>query len=704
MVSFDQKKDIDAILFDLETQTNLKFNRLDGHFITVSSASNAFSLQELDEIIVSNYLTSGLDKSKSGTIIIKPEQFGILPGLIEPDVLQTIQALPGVLSIDETVSNINVRGGTHDQNLILYDGIKMYQSGHFFGLISAFNPYLTKNVAVIKNGTSAKYGDGVSSVIDMQLSNETDDPFNAQIGINMISLDGFVVIPLATKTQLQLATRRSISDIINTPTYNQYYKRVFQDSDVSNTETSISDNQTFRFSDISLKLLHDIGTKNKLRFTLLNVFNQLDFEEFDPNNTVTQNTTSQLNQQNRASGLQYQRIWNTKLNTSIHAYYSNYDLKSSDFSAANNQRLIQENEVINNGVKVDGSYSLNSSLSVIGGFQFDEVGISNLEELNSPFLSRDNKRVLRTYSTYAESIFNSKNKNTTVKLGLRHNYFSKFNLINLEPRVYLSQLLFKHFTAELSGELKSQTTSQLIDLQNDFLGIEKRRWVLANNTTIPIIKSKQASLGLTYNKNKLLISAEGYYKQVDGITTRSQGFQNQYQFINVIGNYNVSGIDLLVNKQLDAFSTWLSYSYSTNTYTFEGLNNNEAFANNADIQHVVNFGSTYTLDRLKLALGVNWHSGRPFTKPDTNNPITGNIINYQAPNSSRLDDYLRADFSSTYQFKLGKNNAAVGVSVWNILNKKNTINTYYRIDNDSVNKVENVSLGLTPNASFRLRF
>lgn len=60
-------------------------------------------------------------------------EFGILPGLIEPDILQTVQALPGIKSIDETVSDINVRGGTNDQNLILWNGIKMYQSGHFLG-------------------------------------------------------------------------------------------------------------------------------------------------------------------------------------------------------------------------------------------------------------------------------------------------------------------------------------------------------------------------------------------------------------------------------------------------------------------------------------------------------------------------------------------------------------------------------------------
>ncbi len=703
MVDFDQQDNLDNILSKLQLQTSLKFNRLDDHFITVTGSVSNFTFQKLDEITISSYLTSGISKNKSGHITITPKSFEILPGLIEPDILQTIQAIPGVLSVDETVSNINVRGGTHDQNLILYDGIKIYQSGHFFGLISAFNPYLTKQVAVIKNGTSAKFGDGVSSMIDMQLFDDTDSDFSAGIGVNMITADGFVIIPLAKKTQLQLATRRAITDVLNTPTYNQYFKRVFQDSEVTSNDTSTSNNQTFRFSDISLKLLHDIGKNDKLRFTLLNVFNQLDFEESSNTNNPESNT-NQLKQQNRASALQYEHVWNNKLNTSIKGYYSNYDLKSSDYDMVNNQRLIQENNVVDNGFNIDANYSINQSLSVLGGFQFNEVAVSNLEEVNSPFFSRNLKRSLNTYSAYAETVFSSKNKNSLIKLGLRHNYFKNFEITTTEPRVHLSQRLLKDFRIEVSGELKSQSTSQLIDLQNDFLGVEKRRWVLANNNTIPIQKSKQVSLGLTYNKNKLLLSAEGYYKFVDGITTRSQGLQNQYQFINAIGNYDVKGIDVLINKRIEAFSTWLSYSYSTNNYTFKNLNNNTPFPSNFDVRHQINYGSTYSWQQLKLAFGVNWHSGKPFTQPDTSNPTTGNTINYQAPNSSRLDAYIRADLSATYQFKLGENKAVIGASIWNILDKENTLNTYYTIENNQVTKVENVSLGLTPNVSFRVKF
>ena len=116
-------------------------------------------IEQLQQVLLTNYISKGITKNLNGSLSINYEDFDILPGLIEPDVLQTIQALPGIQSVNETVSFINIRGGTNDQNLILLDGVKMYQSGHFFGLISAFNPFLTERVSVIKNGSAAAFGD-----------------------------------------------------------------------------------------------------------------------------------------------------------------------------------------------------------------------------------------------------------------------------------------------------------------------------------------------------------------------------------------------------------------------------------------------------------------------------------------------------------------------------------------------------------------
>ncbi|GAA4887284.1 hypothetical protein GCM10023311_08780 [Flaviramulus aquimarinus] len=713
----DVSLSLDEALEFLKMETLLDFQLLDNRFVVIKipkKDKTNHKTQHLEEVVVTNYLTTGITKLNDGSITIKPQTFGILPGLIEPDILQTIQAIPGILSADETVSNINVRGGTHDQNLLLWDGIKMYQSGHFFGLISAFNPYTTKRVNVYKNGTRAKYGDGISSIIDMRLPDHIDQEFDAGLGFNLINTDAYAKIPLSKKTELQLSTRRSITDFINTSTFEQYSKRIFQDSDFEKSKdnrNSISQNETFNFYDITAKFLYNISNKDKLRFHFLHVDNNLKYDEQSTINDRNESLNSKLSQRNSAIGLTYTRHWNSRLLTTAQFYVSNYDLDATNFDIINNQRLIQENEVYDGSAKLDINYSANSLFKINGGYQFTEVGISNLEDVNNPEFRSFIREVLRTHSVYAETGFLSNNAKTRLTLGGRLNYMTKFDLFLAEPRLSFSQRFLNHFRFEVLGELKSQTTSQIIDLQNDFLGIEKRRWVLSNYDNIPVIKSKQTSLGIHYNKNKLLVSAEAYIKKVDGITTRSQGFQNQYQFVNSIGSYEIKGVDVLLNKQFsNMVSSWISYSYNTNNYIFSELNDGEKFPNNLDIRHAIAFAGTYTNKNIKLALGLNWHSGKPTTEPSINdNPDDNpddNQITYSSPNSKSLKDYLRADCSATYGFNISDGaRATIGASVWNVLNNKNVINTYYTLDAENeVNKIENESLGITPNVSFRVHF
>ena len=385
------------------TKLNFKFLGKDQVIIRKGKSRNRpIKLEYLEEVLVTNYLTKGITLTNSGTVEVSPDQFGILPGLIEPDILQSIQALPGVTSIDETVSNLNIRGGTHDQNLILWDGIKMYQSGHFFGLISAFNPYLTNKVEVTKNGTNAKYGDGVSSIINMQLDKDINGESKSGLGFNLTHVDGFTKIPLSDKFELQVSARRSINDLIETPTYNQYFERIFQDTDVTNNQTEINNtvttNEAFYFYDIGVKLLYDISDKDKLRFNFLNIYNNLDYLEEATINDVDEALSSGITQRNLAAGVEYQHNWNGAFTTSLQIYVSNYDLKATNFDIINDQRLIQENEVVDTGIKLGSSYNIKDNLNWSNGYQFFEVGISNLQDVNNPIFRSYIKEVIRSHS------------------------------------------------------------------------------------------------------------------------------------------------------------------------------------------------------------------------------------------------------------------------------------------------------------------
>ena len=200
---------------------------------------------------------------------------------------------------------------------------------------------------------------------------------------------------------MQLSTRRSITDLINTSTFEQYSKRIFQDSDfdkAKESENSISQNESFYFYDITAKFLYDITKKDRVRLHFFNVYNDLNYDEQLTNNDRSEALNSQLTQRNSAIGLTYTRDWSSKLSTTSQVYVTNYDLDATNFDILNNQRLIQENEVYDGSVKVDINYKPNHQLKINGGFQFTEVGISNLEDVNNPDFKSLIRKVVRTNS------------------------------------------------------------------------------------------------------------------------------------------------------------------------------------------------------------------------------------------------------------------------------------------------------------------
>ncbi|PIE99974.1 MAG: TonB-dependent receptor [Maribacter sp.] len=673
--------------------------------------------EQLDEVIVSQFLTTGLSKEIDASIRLTPGDFGILPGLIEPDVLQTIQALPGIESIDETVSNISIRGGTNDQNLILWDGIKIYQSGHFFGLISAFNPYLTEKVTLIKNGTSTQYGDGVSGILDIETKNDITSGFYGGAGFNMINGDVYAEIPIAKNAAFQFSTRRSLTDFFDTPTYTKFFDRAFQDSEIKNESSppnEIKRNEDFYFYDFTAKVSYDLNPYHKIRVSFININNHLYYSE--QNATTSDGTQSRLNQTNLSFGGSLESGWNDVFSTKINAYYTRYDLDSENITVNPSQLLSQKNEVIETALKLKTIYRPSEPLHWLNGYQITETGILNFSDVTQPPYNNKIKGVMRTHALFSELEYRSPNGKLYMRGGTRFSYIENINTFSefrIEPRLNVNYNFFDYLKIELQGEYKNQTVHQVVDLEQNFLGIEKRRWYISDPQNpllpLPFTKSKQGSLGLNYDHHSLYVGAEGFYKQVDGISTRTQGFQSEGEFNGEIGSYTVKGLEFLINKKTNDYSAWLSYGLNVNDYTFKDIVP-KTFPNNSDIRHTVVFAGNYTYNHFKFGFGLNYRTGKPYTKPDAANPVDTTFfpssINYEKPNSSRLADYIRVDASAIYDFDLSPRvKATAGASVLNLTNRRNILNQYYRInDNDEIETVENVSLRLTPNISFRITF
>lgn len=696
---------LESTLLYITQNTSLDFKKINDRYITIVPKNKKTVF--LNPVTLTRYLTNGIQKKQDGSIDLNIQRFGILPGLTHVDVIQSIQEIPGIESENENTNYINVRGGTNDQNLILWEGIKMYHSSHFFGLISGYNVNFIDHVNVIKNGTSSKYNSGVSSTIELSGKSDISPRIHGGLGMDFISADIYLKIPFRKKMQLNLAVRKSIQDIQKSITYLNYFEKSFQDSDIKNTAKNNSNrfNSSFGFHDITGKFIYNLNKKNKLIFNYITIKNKLNYDENTELKTLYK--SSNLSQQKTALGLNWMTMWNEKMKTKFKFSTTNYTINSFDKNIELDQNITQKNSVVENNFKIENEWKLTSKMNLNFGIELNETGVQNSTVVNNPFFKKNQKKVLITNSLYSEIKY--QRKNTYFRTGFRLNRLYGLNKTLLEPRIVLKQQITPNLKFKVLGELKSQSVNQTVDFKDHFLGVENRRWVLSNQTNIPVVKSRQISYGMEFNKKNLVVELTLFYKKVMDITASSQGFYNTFQFTQNYGNYNTHGTEFLINKTHKKMSAWFSYTLSDNTYLFQNFDP-KTFPNNVNIQHSSTLGLNYSiLNNLKFSLGMKWKNGNVYTRPVfeektiKRNGITE--VNFDKPNMESLPNFFRLDTSVKYNFKIfKKTKGTLSAGILNITNNNNIVQRYYKIVNNQVVEVNNQSLKITPNASFRLYF
>ncbi len=684
----------------------------------------------LKEVLISNYLTSGIDKKKNGALTISPSKLGILPGLTEPDVLQSIQLLPGIQSPNETASGLFVRGGTPDQNLILWDGIKMYHSGHFFGLISAFNPYVIEAVSIYKSGTETRYGDRISGVIDIQTDTKVPEKISGGFGFNMTHADAYLKVPIGKKFGITASARRAFTDVWETFTYDNFSKRVFQNTKITKG-TEVAENvfsettNRFFFTDYTVKLIGKLSDKDEIRLSNLMTKNELDFgskiELFE------ETSRDQLSIKNLGLSGFWKRQWNENFYHHLNVYHSTFDFDYLGRFQGDIIQLVEEDQKRNTikdiGFSYDTFWKIDEKNEVQSGYQFSSndvsfsfSGFSADEDGIERYLAAE-ESINNSHALYTSYKYNDQ-KSLIINAGLRANYFSTTKELFLEPRLHIEKKLNKSFSTTLSAELKHQAVSQIIEFNTANLGLENQVWAIANGNEIPVLKSQQISTGFLFNKNGWRVDVDGYYKIIKGLTSLNRSFGST----SVIETYsqgksNVYGVDILVEKKINDYQTWMGYSYTDNNFTFSQINNGLTFAGNYDIRHYFRWAHAYTINNFKFSLGWNYRTGTPYTPVTAETQANGNLFVFIGDtNRARISDYHRLDFSGTYTFNFDKKSkwkGKIGFSLLNIYNRKNLLERYYEIrpflnDNNDVQfrlqTVDNLSLGMTPNLVFRVDF
>ncbi|WP_420571233.1 TonB-dependent receptor plug domain-containing protein [Kordia sp.] len=685
---------------------------------------------DLGTVLISNYLTSGINKKTDGALSLSPSKLGILPGLTEPDVLQSIQLLPGIQSPNETASGLFIRGGTPDQNLILWDGIKMYHSGHFFGLISAFNPYVIEEVSVYKSGTETRYGDRISGVIDIQTDTKVPEKLSGGFGFNMTHGDAYLKVPIAKNFGVTVSARRAFTDAWETFTYNNFSERVFQNTKITKSseivENVFSETQNrFYFTDYTVKLIGKLSDKDEIMLSTLRTRNELDFtSEIE---LFEETSRDQLSIRNAGFSGFWKRQWNPNFSHTLDAYYSRFDFSYLGRFRGDIVSLSEEdqkrNKIKDIGFAYNTVWKLDEKRSIQSGYQFSSNDVSfgfsgfSATEAEISRYNAEEENINNSHALFTSYKYNNKNE-LIINAGLRMNYFSTTKRAFFEPRLYVEKKLNNLFSATFSGELKHQAVSQILEFNTSNFGLENQVWAIANGEEFPVLKSRQISAGVLFNKKGWRVDLDGYYKNITGLTSFNRSFGNTSVLETFSeGKSQVFGVDILIEKKINNYQTWMGYSYTDNKFEFSRINNGLTFPGNYDIRHYFRWAHSYTINNFKFSLGWNYRTGTPYTPVTSETQANGNLFVFIGDtNSTRIPDYHRLDFSGTYTFNFDKKQnwkGKIGFSLLNIYDRDNLLERYYEIrpflnDNNEVQfrleTVDKFSLGMTPNIVFRVDF
>ncbi|WP_299608242.1 TonB-dependent receptor [uncultured Aquimarina sp.] len=689
---------------------------------------------QLGEVVITEYVTSGISRQGANSAInIDPSKLGILPRLVEPDILQTLQFLPGVQSPTETASGLHIRGGTPDHNLILWDGIKMYSSGHFFDLLSIFNPYITENIKLSRSSTEAKYGNRISGVVDIESKNEIPKDLGFGVGINMTNIDAYFEAPVDDGLGVIISARRAFTDLIETPTFRSYSDRAFQSIrffvDNQNLDQETVENENiFYFTDLTLKAILDLSKNNKQndKLTISSIFtnNNLDYtlnikniqgfsEPFD------ENQKDNLEFVNQGANIKWEKLWSNNFSHSANIYFSNYNFNydglrevraSSDGFLFLNNNIIETNTIRDAGASVHTNWSINSKHSLSIGYDFSSNDVTYNADYSADNFTFDESDNNITHAVFGEYKLNL-NEKFKLSAGIRSNYFSVLDKTYWEPRINIEFNIFNDIITKIAAERRNQVISQVANyLPNDF-NLDNQIWLLADSEFVSMLSSDQISGGFTINKNNWHIDIEGYYKDTEGLTSFANGFNGVLDL--ETGESKVFGIDLLIKKRIRDYRTWIGYSYTNQDFKFENVNDGNYFPGNFDVQHSLSWIHSYQWNNFEFSLGWTIRNGRPYTPASGITEDNGFLfIDYEETNSERLNTYHRLDFSASYKFKLSKSDtwrSKIGFSLFNLYDKENTLNRTYNIRFDDNNdfllqEVNTISAGITPNLSFRIDF
>ncbi len=684
---------------------------------------------------------------------LNPRQFNSLPVLGETDVFKTLQLLPGISATNESTSGFNVRGSSASHNLVLMDGFTLYHLDHFFGIFSTLNPNFINTIDIYKGGFSAEYGGRVSSVVDVSSRPGNRDKINGGAGINFLSTNFYLDIPVGNKINLMAGLRNSFTGVIESGLYSEFltssrqnFISSFDDPEITSLELSPSLN----FYDVNAKLTYRPSDKTSINASLYvseddyqglfveeDDFIQLDIiDKADWSNAGLSLNLNQSIQQNQVLGvsLSASEFSNAE---SLSSGFSNLEAVefAGDSIFANTlisgSSFVIDNQVSDVSLKLSHEWYVDADSEFKTGLELNSMetffaSTFTLEDffadsINEPFGDSllQNANITSLYGSYSTRF-----GRFSPTIGVRTNFYDLSNEWYTEPRINLAYQLSDRI--QLKGAYS--THHQFLNQSSlSYVNSGRYYWLLSDNEVVPVLKSRHLIFGSHYDFQNWRLEAEFYRRRTTGLTANRfltippDVFEtlSQNGEIDISGENVSRGMELFIKYKNRRFNSWISYSLASSRDRYNFLNENEFFPSDEDQRHEVNFVNVLKLGRWELASTIIYGSGRPFT-PQVSDENANDSFFYEdisRINSERFDPYRRIDLSAKYSFPLFKASGEMGVSFFNLFGFRNIKSRRYvrqYIFSEQFNEtvadeirivpLDTYLLGFTPNFFLNLRF
>ena len=573
---------------------------------------------QLEEVvIVSDKAEAGITATQMGAQEIPIAQIKNTPSILgEADVMKTIQLMPGVQAGVEGSAGLYVRGGGPDQNLILLDGVPVYNVDHLFGFFSVFTPEAVKKVTLFKSSFPARFGGRLSSVVDVRSNDGDMKKYHGTLSVGLLSskiqLEGPII---RDKTSFNISARRSYIDLIAKP---------FMPKD---------DKISYYFYDINAKINHKFSDRSRLFLNFYNGKDSYYFKTTDSSSSMYKDKMS-LNWGNTIATARWNYIFNQKLFSNTTVAYNKYrmDANSTVYTKTNLIESISESNYHSNyhsgicdwSYLIDFDYNPTPAHHIKFGAGYlhhdfrPEVATSKIQEKEDGITKQDtlynsiSNSTIQAHevSAYIEDNFDIGSR-LRMNVGLHLSMFrvQKRNYFSAQPRVSARYQLTRHTALKASYTKMSQyihlLSSTPISMPTDL-------WVPVTSKIKPM-QAHQYSLGSYYTGlTGWEFSVEGYYKQMRNVLEykegvnflgSSSGWENKVE----MGKGRSMGIEFMAQKTTGKTTGWIAYTLakSDRKFAIGGINNGERFPYKYDRRHNLSLVVNHKFSN-RIDIGASW--------------------------------------------------------------------------------------------------